>query len=138
MPRAFSATRAIDRPADQVWHALTDWEHAAGWLGVDEVRADGATRPGTQLAFRTRGRERAAEITEVRPGRALTVRSRQGGVTADYTYSVEPEGAGSRVSLVADVRAAGIWAPLGPVIRAAIRRTDRGQLDALDRALTAR
>jgi uncharacterized protein YndB with AHSA1/START domain len=138
MPPAFTVTRTIDRPADDVWRALTDWDQASGWLGVDEVRADGHTGPGTRLTFRTRGKVRTAEITEVTPGRALTVRSRQGGVTADYTYAVEPVDAGSRVSLVADVRAAGLWAPLGPVVRAAIRRADAGQLDALDRALTAR
>jgi hypothetical protein len=47
-------------------------------------------------------------------------------------------GAGSRVTLTADVHTRGAWTLAGPMIRAAIRRTDTGQLDALDRELAAR
>ncbi len=35
MTTAFSASREFDRPAGTVWEQLTDWERAAGWLGVD-------------------------------------------------------------------------------------------------------
>jgi uncharacterized protein YndB with AHSA1/START domain len=138
MSRAFSVTRQIDHPADEVWRQLTDWDRAAGWLGVDSIRAEGPTQVGTTLRFVTRGKERTSEITELEPGRWITLRSQQGGVTADYRYTVEPAAAGSRVTLTADVRTAGAWALAGPLIRTAIRRTDGGQLDALDRQLTAR
>jgi uncharacterized protein YndB with AHSA1/START domain len=135
MSQAFAASRTVEHSADDVWRRLTDWGAAAGWLGVDGVRADGPTDVGTRLTFRTRGRERTAEIVALDPGRSVTLRSRQGGVTADYVYSVEPAGAGARLGLLADVRTTGLWRPLAPVIRAAIRRTDSGQLDALARAL---
>ena len=79
-----------------------------------------------------------SEIVALDPGRSITLRSKQGGVTADYTYAVEPSGAGSRATLTADVRTSGLWALLGPVIRAAIRKEDAGQLDALERALAGR
>ena len=125
-------------PSSEVWRQLTDWDRAAGWLGVDSIRADGADPVGTTLRFVTRGKERTSEIAALDPGRSITLRSRQGGVTADYRYTVEPAGAGSRVTLAADVRTRGAWALAGPMIRAAIRRTDSGQLDALDRELTAR
>jgi uncharacterized protein YndB with AHSA1/START domain len=138
MTRAFTATREIDRPAEQVWAWLTDWDAAAGWLGVDAIRADGPTAVGTTLTFTARGKERTSEISALAPGRSVTLRSRQGGVTADYTYGVEPAGPASRVTLVADVATRGAWALAGPMIRAAIRRTDRGQLDAFDRELAAR
>jgi uncharacterized protein YndB with AHSA1/START domain len=131
MPTAFRTTRTLARPADQVWAALTDWDTAAGWLGVDQVRAPGATEVGARLQFTARGRERTSEITELDPGRALTLRSVQGGVTADYRYTLEPDGGATQLTLVADVVARGAWRPLGPVIRTAIRRTDAGQLDAL-------
>ena len=137
MTRAFAVTRAIDLPAEQVWARLTDWDRAASWLGVDAIRADGATAVGTTLRFTARGTERTSEIAALEPGRSVTLRSRQGGVTADYTYRVEPDGAGSRVTLIAEVATRGAWALAGPVIRAAIRRTDRGQLDAFDRELAA-
>ena len=138
MVQAFRTTREIGRPADEVWRQLTDWDRAAGWLGVDGIHADGATQVGTTLRFTTRGKERTSEITAVEPGRSITLRSRQGGVTADYTYAVAPTGGGSRVSLDADVVTAGAWRLVAPAIRAAIRRADAGQLDALDRELAAR
>ena len=136
--QAFRATCTIERPVDQVWRQLTDWNGAAGWLGVDRVSAEGPTAVGTELRFSTRGKERRSEIVALGPGRSVTLRSQQGSVTADYTYTVDASGSGSRVTLVADVRAGGVWALAAPVIRAAIRRTDAGQLDALDRELTAR
>src|SRR5829696_6074222 len=117
MSRAFSVTRQVDRPAEEVWQRLTEWDRAAGWLGVETVRADGPTRVGTTLRFVTRGKERTSEITELSPGRSVTLRSRQGGVTADYRYTVEPAGTGSRVGLTADVRTQGAWALAGPLIR---------------------
>ncbi|TFV88788.1 SRPBCC family protein [Blastococcus sp. CT_GayMR16] len=135
MSRAFAVTRDIDRPVDQVWARLTDWDRAAPWLGVDAILADGATAVGTTLRFTARGKERVSEIAALDPGRSVTLRSRQGGVTADYTYAVEPAGPGSRVTLVADVATRGAWSLAGPAIRAAIRRTDAGQLDAFDREL---
>ena len=138
MVQAFTATRQLDRPAGAVWEQLTDWDRAAEWLGVDSIRAEGPTAVGTELVFRARGKERRSEIVAVDPGRSVTTRSRQGGVTADYTYRVEPDGEGSRVTLTADVRTSGLWALLGPVIRAAIRKEDAGQLDALARTLADR
>jgi uncharacterized protein YndB with AHSA1/START domain len=138
MTRAFTVTQAIDRPAEEVWRQLTDWDRAAGWLGVDRVTAEGPTAAGTRLRFTSRGRDRTAEMAAVAPGRSVTLRSQQGGVTADYTYRVEPADAGCRVTLDADVRTRGAWAVLGPVVRRAIRRSDAGQLAALDRELAAR
>ena len=138
MTRAFAATREIDRPAEQVWARLTDWDHAAPWLGVDAISADGATAVGTTLRFTTRGKDRTSEIAALAPGRSITLRSRQGGVTADYVYGVEPSGPGSRVTLTAEVETRGAWSLAGPMIRAAIRRTDRGQLDAFERELVNR
>src|SRR4051794_32585570 len=138
MTRAFSVTREIDRPPAQVWARLTDWDRAAGWLGVDRIRADGPTAVGTSLRFTARGKERTSEIAARDPGRSITLRSRQGGVTADYTYAVEPTAAGSRVTLVAEVATRGAWTLAGPMIRAAIRRTDASQLDAFDREFDTR
>jgi uncharacterized protein YndB with AHSA1/START domain len=138
MTRAFAVTREIDRPPAQVWARLTEWDRAAGWLGVDGIRADGPTSVGTTLEFTTRGKERTSEIAALDPGRSITLRSRQGGVTADYTYAVEPTATGSRVTLAVEVATRGAWALAAPMIRAAIRRTDSSQLDAFDRELAAR
>jgi uncharacterized protein YndB with AHSA1/START domain len=135
MTIAFTSATVIDRPAEEVWSRLTDWEHAAGWLGVDRVTADGPTAVGTRLRVHTRGKEQHSEITVLAPGRSVTLRSQQGGVTADYTYTVDAADGGSRLTLVADVGVRGAWVLAGPALRAVIRRTDRGQVDALAREL---
>jgi uncharacterized protein YndB with AHSA1/START domain len=138
MTRAFTASRTVDLPPEEVWRQLTDWPAAAGWLGVEDLRAGGGTAVGTRLTFRARGREQHSEITAVDPGRSVVLRSVQGGVTADYRYAVEPAGTGSLVSVDADVRTRGAVRLLAPVIRAAIRHADRFQLDRLAHELHTR
>lgn len=130
MTQAFHATTVIDRPAGAVWAALTDWPRAADWMpGVDAVRAGAPTAVGTELIVRARGKDRTSTITALDPGRSLTLTSVQGGVTADYAYTVTPSGDGTTVTLTADVRTRGLWTAFGPLLRSAIRRADGGQLD---------
>lgn len=139
MTRAFDVTTLIDRPVTAVWAALTDWPRAADWMpGVESVRPGGETEVGTTLTVHARGKDRTSTIVALEPGRAVTLRSVQGGVTADYRYTCEPAAAGTTVSLVADVRTAGLWRLFGPLIRSAIRRADAGQLDAFKRAVETR
>jgi carbon monoxide dehydrogenase subunit G len=131
MTEVFTAETTIDHPVDAVWARLIDWDSAARWMsGVDALRAHGPTAAGTTLVFTTRGKERTGQITALDPGRSITLRSLQGGVTADYVYACARHGEGTRVSLVADCRMTGPVRLLGPVIRSAIRRADSGQLDA--------
>ncbi len=129
MSRAFAVTQVIDRPVDQVWRVLTDWSRAPEWMsGVDGVRVVGDT-----LHFVARGRERTSAITDVRPGESVTLTSVQGGVRADYTYTVADAAAGTEATLVASVVARGPWRLAAPMLRVVIRRADGGQLAALKR-----
>jgi carbon monoxide dehydrogenase subunit G len=128
---AFTATATVERPAPEVWARLTDWPTAPAWMpGVESVRVDGA-----RLTFRARGRERSGRFEVVEPGRTVVVHSAQGGVTAAYTYTCEPDGDRTRVTLAADCRAGGVWRPFGALLRAAIRRADGGQLAAFKRVV---
>jgi len=131
MTEVFTAETTIDRPVEVVWARLIDWDVAARWMpGVDALRAHGPTAVGTELVFTARGRQRTGRIAALEPGRSITLRSSQGGVTADYAYACARHGEGTRVTLVADCRTTGPVRMLAPVIRSAIRRADRGQLDA--------
>jgi len=131
MTEAFNAETTIDRPVTEVWARLVDWDEAARWMsGVEGMRAQGPTAVGTELIFTTRGKQRSSQIAALDPGRSITLRSTQGGVTADYVYACAPDGSGTRVSLVADCEMTGPVRLLGPVIRSAIRKADGGQLDA--------
>jgi len=131
MTEAFNAETTIDRPVTEVWARLVDWDEAARWMsGVEGMRAQGPTAVGTELIFTTRGKQRSSQIAALDPGRSITLRSTQGGVTADYVYACAPDGSGTRVSLVADCEMTGPVRLLGPAIRSAIRKADGGQLDA--------
>lgn len=133
MTQAFAAQTTINAPVDDVWQRLVDWETAPRWMpGVDALRAQGPTAMGTTLVFTTRGKERTGRIAALEPGRTITLRSTQGGVTADYVYTCARQDRSERtqVRLQADCRMTGWVRLLGPVIRSAIRRADRGQLDA--------
>jgi uncharacterized protein YndB with AHSA1/START domain len=82
MTEVFTAETTIGRPVDAVWARLIDWDSAARWMsGVDALRADGPTAPGTTLVFTTRGKQRTGQIAALDPGRSITLRSIQGGVT---------------------------------------------------------
>jgi carbon monoxide dehydrogenase subunit G len=130
---AFTASAVIERPAPDVWARLTDWPAAPAWMsGVDSIRVD-----GSQLTFHSRGRDRTGRVDVVDPGRTVVVHSAQGGVTAAYTYTCEPDGDRTRVTLTADCHASGVWRPFAGLLRAAIRRADGGQVAALKRTVEA-
>ena len=98
--------------------------------GVDSLHARGASAPGTALVLTARGKERTGQIAALEPGRSITLRSVQGGVTANYVCACSQQDAGTRVSLTVDCRTSGTFRLLGPVIWSAIRRADAGELDA--------
>jgi len=138
MARTISVSETIDRPPDEVWAVLTDWPGAVRWMnGIESMSIDGETAEGARVHFFTRGQDRESVITQCEPGRSLTLRSQQGGVTADYRYSIEPTGESScLVSLEAECQFSGtLFRLLGPVIGVAIRRTDGGQIAALKRVI---
>jgi carbon monoxide dehydrogenase subunit G len=134
MRPAFTDEQAIDAVPDAVWAALTDWNGAPHWMpGVESMRADGPLAVGTVLTFVARGKEHTSTVASLEPRRAITLRSVQGGVTADYAYTVRPgdNPGGSAVSLEADVATRGVMTLLAPVIRGAIAREDGDQLTRL-------
>lgn len=131
MTTAFRAETTIGHPTGAVWERLVDWDTADRWMpGVDAVRAQGPVAAGSTVVFTARGKERRATVAALEPGLSITLRSVQGGVTADYTYRCVAHGQGTRLGLVADCSMTGPVRLLGPVIRFAIRRADGGQLAA--------
>ncbi|MGA9747076.1 MAG: SRPBCC family protein [Nocardioides sp.] len=129
MTTAFTARATVGHPVAAVWERLVDWDSADRWMrGVDAVRAQGPVEVGSTIVFTTRGKERLATIAALHPGRSITMRSVQGGVTADYTYECVARGRDTSLSLVADCSMTGPTRLLGPLIRYAIRRADGGQL----------
>ena len=132
MRRLFQAETVIHRPVEDVWTELTAWERAPSWMnGIDSMRAEGRT-----VTYEARGKTHRAEITALEPGRSVTLVNRQGGVTAQYVYALDPQGDSTKATLTADLSIRGFPTVLfGPLIRSAIRRTDSGQLAALRKVL---
>ena len=133
MTRTLSIEETIQRPAPEVWAALTDWPNAHKWMpGIDGMAADGETAAGTTLTFRARGADRSSTIIHCDAGRSVVLRSVQGGVTADYAYEVHDlDGHATRVTLVADCQITGLWwRAVSPLLRIAIRFSDGKQLAA--------
>ncbi len=72
------------------------------------------------------------EIVGWSPPLELALRSRQGGITAIYTYRCTPAGDGTLVTLQASCSAEGLlWQLLHPLIAMMMKRADGGQLAAL-------
>ncbi len=138
MAQAFDVETTINRSADDVWKTLTDWTRAAEWMrGIDSMTANGPNEVGTELLFRARGKDRPATIAAIDEStRSLTLRSVQGGVTADYRYRMEPVADGTaRVHLAADCATTGVWSLFAPLLRLMMKRTDSGQLEDLKKLM---
>lgn len=134
---AFTSRARIERPAEEVWACLTDWDRAGRWMqGVRRLApvGDGPVDEGTELAFFTEQGERRATIARWSPPHELVLLSEQPGMTATYTYRVESLGeCTTSVSLEAVCTARGLLWPLGPLIRRMMRRLDGRQMEALAR-----
>ena len=134
MTRTLSVEEEIQRPVDEVWNELTNWDNASKWMpGTEGMSADGETATGTKLTFQARGGERSSSIVHCDTGSSIVLRSVQGGVTADYRYEVHDiDGSSTRVTLVADCQVTGLWWRLAsPLLRIAIRASDGKQLKLL-------
>ena len=130
MAQTFAVAETIDRPAGEVWEALTDWSNAHQWMpGVNRLEAQGETVTGTELRFHARNAERTSVIARCDTGRSI----------ADYTYELQPAGDGAtRVTLVAECRFRGLlFLLMSPLIRRAIRSADGIQLEQLKKVVEA-
>ena len=132
MTAAFTTTETIDAAPERVWRVLTDWSQAPRWMpGVTAAAGPADPTPGAELALTARGKQRISTVHSIDSGATLTLRSVQGGVTADYHYLLRPAQAGTEVLLTAEVATRGMMTLLGPIIRRAIRGADAGQLTRL-------
>ena len=137
MTIAFTATQTIPASPEAVWSVLTDWDRASSWLGVERMRGDTPPHVGSELTFVARGADRTSTVTELDPGRRITMTSTQGPVTAHYRYAVAPDGAGSTVTLEAEVLVKGPLKIMAPTIRGSIAKEDGSQLERLAAAVTS-
>ena|SRR5436190_568422 len=113
-PFRFSAERVLDAPADIVYHCLADYrEHhnTRGFLPPTFTELEvlsGGVGAGTVFRFTTKvgGRSvtRTQEVSEPEPGRVLV----ESGDGEGSRFTVEPEGARTRVRIGTVLRARGL------------------------------
>ncbi len=142
------ASAKVNAPADLVYGIIADYRNGHphilpkqyfDWLEVEQ----GGRGEGTVIRFQMRvlGQSRVlrAVVTEPEPGRVL-VESDTGGAGPVTTFTVEPEGEGSRVTFSTALASAG--GPLGVlerfVLRRVLRRVYARELEQLGRVAVER
>ncbi|HEX8291182.1 MAG TPA: SRPBCC family protein [Pyrinomonadaceae bacterium] len=142
------ASARVDAPADVVYGIIADYRNGHPhilpkkyfeWLEVEQ----GGRGEGTVIRFQMRvlGQTRVlrAAVTEPEPGRVL-VETDTGGAGPVTTFTVEPAGAGSRVTFSSELTSAG--GPLGVlerfVLRRVLRRVFTRELEQLGRVAVER
>lgn len=138
MAAGFTSFEIIHLNIKEVWRGMTDWDKAPLWMsGIETMSADGPTEVGTKLSFYTRGAERPSEIVACKDGQSVTLRSIQGSVVADYTYTLtEINAHTTKVTLqaVCEIRSFPLKL-LGPVLSFAMKMTDQKQPQLLKKYL---
>lgn len=128
----------IAAPPDRVAAYAGDPANAPEWYAnIDSVEwlTPPPAAPGSRMAFVARflGRRLAYtyEVVELVPGRRLVMRTAQGPFPMETTYTWEPDGTGTRMSLRNRGEPSGFAGIAAPVMAAAMRRANRKDLAAL-------
>lgn len=124
-----SGTVLIDRPRDDVFAYVSDYENDPQWRsGVSEMRHEppGQVSIGvrTHEVMRFMGRDMAteAEVVEYEPGRRIGFRTISGALSAHGYRLVEDAGTGTRLTYHADAELTAAYRPFTALIKWAFSR----------------
>jgi uncharacterized membrane protein len=134
----------IDRPVEVVARYAADPDHAPDWYdNIDSVdwRSERPLRVGTVVAFVARflGRRLAYdyELVDYEPGVRLVMQTQQGPFPMETTYTWEPSGVGTHMTLRNRGTPTGFSAVAALVMVPAMRRANRKDLAKLKAILEA-
>ena len=134
----------INAPCERVAAYAADPGNAPQWyvnIRSVEWRTPPPATVGSRIAFVARflGRRLAYtyEIVDWAPGRRLRMRTADGPFPMETTYTWQPDGAGTRMTLRNRGEPAGFARISAPALAAAMRRANRKDLRALKRLLEA-
>jgi carbon monoxide dehydrogenase subunit G len=132
----------INRPVEEVWKFISDFEKTTRWSrGVLEARQtpDGPLGVGStlQAVVRAFGRRRTVTylVTEYEPNSAFGFKAASGLMTSQARYSVEPAGAGTRLTGSGEVEAVGLYKLLTPMLVRTLKRHSEDDLASVKRIL---
>lgn len=134
----------VNRPVEEVWDFISNFENTTRWSqGVLEARqtSDGPLGVGStlQTVVRAFGRRRTADylVTEYEPNHAFAFTVTSGPMTSRARYSVEPAGAGTRLTASGEARARGLSKLLAPILVRIVKRHSQDDLANAKRILEA-
>jgi len=130
-------TVSINAPPERVWSVMTDVERWPEWtesMKSVERLENGEFGVGSKARLRIRRSPNANvwTVTELTPNRSFTWETNSGGVKGIATHIIEPDGNGSKVTLI--VGLSGIVATLfGPMIGGQSRKNVEMEAEGLKR-----
>jgi carbon monoxide dehydrogenase subunit G len=134
----------VNRPVAEVWDFISNFENTTRWSrGVLKARqtSDGPLGVGStlQMVVKAFGRRRTADylVTEYEPNRAFAFEVTSGPVASRARYSVEPTGAGTRLTASGEAEATGPYKMLAPILVPTLKRHSQDDLANVKRILEA-
>jgi carbon monoxide dehydrogenase subunit G len=130
----------ISRPPEDVFAVLVDLDRLPDWQSsAIAASSDGPLELGSLVHEKRRflGRELADELEVVAfdPPRRLTLRSQGGPVRLTIDHELEPNGGGTRLSVVASGKPGGMMKFAGPMIERTAREEIRSDFARLKELL---
>ena len=140
-----SASVAIDRPPEEVFDYILDFENAPEWqTGVVKSKrvTEGPVRVGTRFEEDVRMVVRrvrtACVITDVEPGRSVSFVATSAPMDYQGQFVFDHTGKGTRVAVTATIEMKGLWRLLGPLVAMDARGGVRKELGRVKTALEGR
>jgi carbon monoxide dehydrogenase subunit G len=132
----------VNRPVAEVWDFISNFQNATRWSrGVLEARqtSDGPLGVGStlQAVVKAFGRRRTADylVTAYEPNHGFAFEVTSGSMTSRARYSVEPAGAGTRLTVSGEAATTGLYKLLAPILVRTIERHSEADLANVKRIL---
>ena len=139
---AFLYSQHIERPREEVFAYMMDFRTAPRWRNMVrkiEVIGGGPVQQGSKLLFTVDAmgetRQGEVELWLYDPPHRFGQRNTAQGISGVFEYVLEPDAAGTTVTLTGDIRPHGLMWLMLPMILLRQRRRFRDQLGSLKRAM---
>ena len=139
-------TIEVNRPAKEVYDYLVNVENAQKWQpAVIEVKrlTEGPIRIGTKFSevAKMMGRRisTTCEITELEPNKKIAFKATSDGpMEYQTTYTLEPNGAATRLRIVGSFRTKGLWRLLEPFLKGEVKKESQQELTIMKKVIETR
>jgi len=136
----------INRPVKEVYDYIVNVENAQKWQpAVIEAKrlTEGPIRVGTQfrevakmMGWRV---STTCEITELEANRRIAFKATSSGpIEYETSYTLDPSGTATRLSIVGTFRTKGFWKLLEPIFKGGVKKESRQELLGMKRAIETR